>query len=144
MRPRPWLLLCVSLHGVAASVYELRVRSSAALVVGGRRHGGAGGHRRERSDPGIRARLAGAALRASALTPIAGGDTPEIHVRTKLEARNDVRPRTADYEMKPMLCDETEEEIPGASFAALAEVFAGGKPDDPTCQQQAPAPIKSP
>ena len=63
-------------------------------------------------------RLAGAALRASALTPIAGGDTPEIHVRTKLEARNDVRPRTADYEMKPMLGDETEAGIPGVSFAA--------------------------
>ena len=40
---------------------------------------GAGGHRRERSDPGIRARLAGAALRASALTPIARGDTA-LHI----------------------------------------------------------------
>ena len=30
-----------------------------------------------------------------------------------------MRPRTADYEMKPMLGDETKEEIPGASFAAL-------------------------
>ena len=44
-------------------------------------------HRRERSDPGIRARLAGAAMRASALTPIAGGDTRENQNR---EPRNDV------------------------------------------------------
>ena len=29
-----------------------------------------------------------------------------------------MRPRTADYEMKPMLCDETEAQIPRASFAA--------------------------
>ena len=29
-----------------------------------------------------------------------------------------MRPRTADYEMKPMLCDETEDQNPGASFAA--------------------------
>ena len=42
-----------------------------AQSAGARRHGGAVGHRRELSDPGIRARLAGAALRASALTPIA-------------------------------------------------------------------------
>ena len=33
--------------------------------------------RRDRSDPGIRAQLAGAALRASVLTPIARGDTRE-------------------------------------------------------------------
>ena len=32
----------------------------------------------ERSDPVIRARLAGAALRASVLTPIASGDRREI------------------------------------------------------------------
>ena len=30
-----------------------------------------------------------------------------------------MRPRTADYEMKPMLCDETEDQNPGASFAAF-------------------------
>ena len=29
-----------------------------------------------------------------------------------------MRPRTADYEMKPMLGDETEAQIPRASFAA--------------------------
>ena len=29
-----------------------------------------------------------------------------------------MRPRTADYEMKPMLGDETEAGIPGVSFAA--------------------------
>ena len=56
---------------------ELKVQIDTSLVVGGRRHGGAGGHRRERSDPGIRAQLAGAALRASVLTPIARGDTRE-------------------------------------------------------------------
>ena len=56
---------------------ELKVQIDTSLVVRGRRHGGAGGHRRERSDPGIRAQLAGAALRASALTPIARGDTRE-------------------------------------------------------------------
>ena len=83
-------------------------------MVGGRRHGGAGGHRRERSDPGIRAQLAGAALRASVLTPIARGDTTRIEIAP----RNDVRSRTADYEMKPMLGDETEDQNPGASFAA--------------------------
>ena len=42
----------------------------------------------------------------------------EIDARTKIEARNDVRPRTADYEMKPMLGDESEAQIPRASFAA--------------------------
>ena len=73
---------------------ELIVRIGTSLVVGGRRHGGAVGHRRELSDPGIRARLAGAALRASALTPIAQRDTPE----NRIAPRNDVRPRTADYE----------------------------------------------
>ena len=31
-----------------------------------------------------------------------------------------MRPRTADYEMKPMLGDETEAQKPGASFAAAA------------------------
>ena len=98
------------------------MRSGAALVVGGRRHGGAGGHRRERSDPGIRAQLAGAALRASVLTPIVRA---EIHARTKIEPRNDVRPRTADYEMKPMLGDETEAGIPGVSFAALVYNHVG-------------------
>ena len=56
---------------------ELRVQIGTSLVVGARRHGGAVGHRRELSDPGIRARLAGAALRASALTPIASGDRRE-------------------------------------------------------------------
>ena len=56
---------------------ELKVQIGTSLVAGARRHGGAVGHRRELSDPGIRARLAGAALRASALTPIAQRDTHE-------------------------------------------------------------------
>ena len=72
---------------------ELKVQIGTSLVAGARRHGGAVGHRRELSDPGIRARLAGAALRASALTPIAD----EIHARTEIAPRNGVRPRTADY-----------------------------------------------
>ena len=64
--------------------------------------------------------LKGVGLRASAPTPIARGDTRE----NKIEPRNDVRPRTADYEMKPypMLGDETEARSRnswGASFAAF-------------------------
>ena len=76
---------------------ELKVQIDTWLVAGARRHGGAVGHRRELSDPGIRARLAGAALRASALTPIGRGDTPE----NRIAPRNDARPRTADYENVP-------------------------------------------
>ena len=57
-------------------------------------------------------------LRASALNShCARGDQP----RTDIEPRNDVRPRTADYDMKPMLCDETEAQKSGASFAAASK-----------------------
>ena len=35
-----------------------------------------------------------------------------------------MRPRTADYEMKPMLGDETEAQIPRASFAASLKTSA--------------------
>ena len=62
-------------HSAAAK--RLKVQIGTSLVAGACRHGGAVGHRRELSDPGIRARLAGAALRASALTPIAQRDTHE-------------------------------------------------------------------
>ena len=59
----------------------LHLRSTMSNIVRHVEHdrvtGGAGGHRHERSDPVIRARLAGAALRASALTPVARGDTHE-------------------------------------------------------------------
>ena len=47
-----------------------------------------------------------------------------------------MRPRTADYEMKPMLGDETEAGIPGVSFAAHDDArqtpragVEGGRPD---------------
>ena len=63
---------------------ELKVQIGTSLVAGARRHGGAVGHRRELSDPGIRARLAGAALRASALTPIARRYTREPKSRPEM------------------------------------------------------------
>ena len=95
---------------------ELIVRIGTSLVVGGRRHGGAVGHRRELSDPGIRARLAGAALRASALTPIGlRRYTREPKSSLKMTC---VLGRPT-MKMKPMLCDETEAGFPGVSFAAL-------------------------
>ena len=95
---------------------ELIVRIGTALVVGGRRHGGAVGHRRELSDPGIRARLAGAALRASALTPI-GLRRYTREPKSSLEMTCVLGRPT--MKMKPMLCDETEAGFPGVSFAAL-------------------------
>ena len=45
-----------------------------------------------------------------------------------------MRPRTADYEMKPMLGDETEEEIPGASFAAPTGARIGRRREQPSIQ----------
>ena len=76
---------------------------------------GAGGHRRERSDPGIRARLAGAALRASVLNShCARRYTRES--KSRLEMTYVLGRPT--MKMKPMLCDETEAKNPGASFAA--------------------------
>ena len=93
---------------------ELKVQIGTSLVAGARRHGGAVGHRRELSDPGIRARLAGAALRASALTPIARRYTREPKSRPEMTY---VLGRPT-MKMKPMLCDETESGYPGASFAA--------------------------
>ena len=44
-----------------------------------------------------------------------------------------MRPRTADYEMKPMLGDETEAQIPRASFAAWGRSFVkrDSIPSDP-------------
>ena len=36
----------------------------------------------------------------------------------KIPGASFAAPRTADYEMKPMLGDETEDQNPGASFAA--------------------------
>ena len=57
---------------------ELKVQIGTSLVAGARRHGGAVGHRRELSDPGIRARLAGAALQSErANSHILRGDTRE-------------------------------------------------------------------
>ena len=88
---------------------ELIVRIGTSLVVGGRRHGGAVGHRRELSDPVIRARLAGAALRASALTPIGRRYTREPKSSLEMTC---VLGRPI-MKMKPMLCDETEDKILG-------------------------------
>ena len=73
---------------------ELKVQIGTSLVAGARRHGGAVGHRRELSDPGIRARLAGAALQSER----ANSHICCAHARTEIAPRNDVRPRTADYE----------------------------------------------
>ena len=98
---------------------KMQHATHASLVAGARRHGGAVGHRRELSDPGIRAWLAGAALRASALTPIARRYTRESKSRVEMTY---VLGRPT-MKMKPMLCDETEKplaRIPGASFAALS------------------------
>ena len=96
---------------------ELKVQIGTSLVAGARRHGGAVGHRRELSDPGIRARLAGAALRASALTPIARRYTREPKSRPEMTY---VLGRPT-MKMKPMLCDETEAGFPGVSFAAMVK-----------------------
>ena len=79
-------------HSAAAK--RLKVQIGTSLVAGACRHGGAVGHRRELSDPGIRARLAGAALQSER----ANSHCAEIHARTEIAPRNGVRPRTADYE----------------------------------------------
>ena len=63
-----------------------------------------------------RARLAGAALRASALTPIARRYTTEPKSRPEMTY---VLGRPT-MKMKPMLDNETGARIPGASFAARA------------------------
>ena len=73
---------------------ELKVQIDTSLVAGARRHGGAVGHRRELSDPGIRARLA----RRRCASERDNSHCAEIHARTEIEPQNDVRPRTADYE----------------------------------------------
>ena len=73
---------------------ELKVQIETSLVAGARRHGGAVGHRRELSDPGIRARLA----RRRCASERDNSHCAEIHARTEIEPQNDVRPRTADYE----------------------------------------------
>ena len=106
-------------HSAAAK--RLKVQIGTSLVAGARRHGGAVGHRRELSDPGIRARLAGAALRASALTPIAQRSARYTREpKSRLEMTYVLGRPT--MKMKPMLGDETEAGIPGARTATASTV----------------------